>query len=76
MVLARLQQLEQLRLRGGRQLADLVEEQRAAFCRRDLADQLARRGRVRALLGAEQLALDETFRNRRAVDRDERLART
>ena len=72
-VLLRLQQLEQLRLRRERELADLVEEQRAVLGRGHLARDAARRGRVRARDGAEQLALDQRLGQRGAVELDERL---
>ena len=56
---------------SGRHVADLVEEQRAAVGQLDEADLAALRGRVGALLVAEQLALDQLARDRRAVDGDE-----
>src|SRR6185436_10230637 len=71
--LAFLQKAKQLRLRGERQLADLVEKQRPAVCRLDQTGAIAIRARERAAHVAEQLALDEVLRKRRAVDRGERL---
>ena len=70
--LALLQDAQQLGLHGRRQLADLVEEQRAAVAP-------ARSGRgcwpvgpgEGAPLVAEQLALEQRLRQGRAVDRDE-----
>ena len=58
-----------------RHVADLVEEQRAAVGDFDLARRLLHGARERALLEAEQLRLEQRVRDRRAVDRDERLAR-
>src|SRR6202012_3314360 len=64
----------QLGLDLERQLADLVEEDRAAA----RGDEQARLGGLgvgeRALVVAEQLALEQLGRDRRAVDRDERPA--
>ena len=74
-VLPRLQQLEQLRLRRRRELADLVEEQRAALRRRQLALDPPYSGRMSALRCSEQLALDQRLGNRGAVEFDERLRR-
>ena len=55
-----------------RQVADLVEEERAAMRQLEAA-RLARGGAgERALLVAEQLRLEQRLGNRRAVDRDER----
>ena len=70
--LALLDEPQQLALQRQRQLADLVEEQRAAVRGLDLADHPAVGAGVRAALVAEQLALDERGRQRRAVDVDER----
>ena len=70
--LALLHEPQQLALQRQRQLADLVEEQRAAVRRLDLADHARVGAGVRAALVAEQLALDERGRQRRAVDVDER----
>src|SRR6185369_13491715 len=63
-----LEHAQQLDLRGRRHLADLVEEQRAAI--REFEAALAPIGRTgeRALLVAEDFALQQRFRNRRAVD--------
>ena len=71
---ALLQEAQQLGLQRERQVADLVEEQRAAVGRLDLADRLPCRAGERALLVAEQLALEQVLGNRGAVDRDEALA--
>ena len=54
-----LQEAQQLGLQRQRHVADLVEEQRAAVGQLDLADGLLRRARERALLVAEQLALEQ-----------------
>ena len=58
--------------RSGLQIADLVEEERAAVGQLELADALLQRAGERALLVAEQRALDELARNGGDVDRDER----
>ena len=69
---ALLQHAQQLHLHGRAHVADLVEEQRAAFG--DLEAALARRDGAgeRALLVAEQLALEQVGGDRAAVDRHER----
>ena len=74
--LAALERAQQLGLQVQRQLADLVEEERAAVRLLEGAP-CARRDRAgeRALLVAEQLALDELLGDGRAVDRDEGLLR-
>ena len=69
---ALLERAEHLGLRVEAHVADLVEEERAAVGLLELADALLRRARERALLVAEQLALDELGRDRGAVDLDER----
>ncbi len=58
--------------RSSGQLADLVQEQRAAVRLLERALVRADRAGERALLVAEQLALDELLADRRAVHRDER----
>src|SRR6478735_6952020 len=70
---ALLQEAQQLRLQRRRQVADLVEEQRPAIRGLDLAERLLRGAGERALLVSEELAFEQRFRNRRAVDRDEAL---
>jgi len=70
-VLLRLQEVEELRLRRVRELADLVEEERAALGAFDLARDAPRGGGVRAGERPEELALDERLGQRRAVERDE-----
>ena len=67
-----LERAQDLRLQRQRQLADLVEEQRAAVRELELARLARRRAGERALLVAEQLRLEQRLGNRRAVDRDER----
>src|SRR5213594_4982781 len=57
-VLLRLQEMEELRLRGMRELADLVEEERAALRAFDLALDAPRGRRVRTRERPEELALD------------------
>ena len=69
--LALLQHAQQLDLGLERQLADLVEEQRAAVRQLEAALVLADRAGERALLVAEQLALDEAGGDRGAVHLDE-----
>ena len=71
--LAPLEHAQQLGLQVDGQLADLVEEHRAAVGRLEHA--LARRhgARERAALVAEQLALQQVGRHRAAVDDQERL---
>src|SRR5262249_5208985 len=68
-----LERAEQVRLQRERQLADLVEEQRASVRALERADVLLLGAGERAALVAEQLARDERWRERAAVDRDERL---
>src|SRR5690606_19850070 len=73
--LAVLQRAQELRLQIDRQLADLVEEQRAAVGR-DEQPTLARlRAGERAAHVAEQLAIEQRADQRAAVDRHERPAR-
>src|SRR5262249_38653676 len=70
-----LEQLEQLGLRAGSELADLVEEQRATLGGLDLAlDRAARDRRVAAGVGAEQLVLEQCLGDGGAVDLDKRAA--
>jgi hypothetical protein len=70
-----LQEAQQLHLQRGGQLADLVEEERAAVRRLDAAAPLGVGARERALLVAEQLALEQRLGDRPAVDRHERPLR-
>ena len=63
-----LQHAQELRLRGRGHLADLVEEDRAAVGRLELADHLLGRPGERPLLVAEQLALQQRLGQRRAVE--------
>ena len=70
--LALLQHAQQLRLRLERQLADLVEEQRAAVGELEAAAALLDRAGEGALLVAEELALEQLARQRGAVELDER----
>ena len=71
---ALLEEAQELALDVERQIADLVEEQRAALGELDLAGDAAIGAGERAALVAEELALDELRRQRRAVDGDERPA--
>src|SRR5690606_20226882 len=66
--LLRLEDAEQRRLRAWRQLADLVEEQRAAVCLLEDALRLSIGAGERALLVTEEHALEEVLRDGRAVD--------
>ena len=71
--LALLEHAKQLRLELERDLADLVEEHRAAIGQLEPADALSDGARERALLVTEQLALEKPRRNGRAVQLDERV---
>ena len=71
--LALLQDAQQLGLQGERHLADLVEEQRAAVGDLEEALLVVVGAGERALLVAEQLALEQVLRHRRAVLRHEQL---
>ena len=62
---------EQLCLCGGRQVADFVQEQRAAARCLERALAGGVRAGERAALVPEQLALDQLVRQRRTVERDE-----
>src|SRR5205814_822616 len=64
---------QELHLELERQLADLVEEQRAAVGGLEQADAVGRGIREGAFRVAEQLALEEVLGDRAAVDGDERL---
>src|SRR5581483_2643022 len=68
-----LEKAQQLGLQRRRQLADLVEEQRAALGRLDAPRLIAHRAGERALGVAEQLARQQLGRQRRAVDDHERV---
>ncbi len=71
--LALLDRAQQFHLRGHRQFADLVEEQRAARGFEELAGVLLGRAGEGALLVAEQDRLHEIVGDRAAIDRDEGL---
>ena len=73
--LARLQRAQHLGLRDEVHVADLVEKERAAVRLLEEPAALEHRAGERAPLVAEQLALDELARDRRAVDLDEGLVR-
>ena len=70
--LARLEHAQELDLHGGVDLADLVEEERAAARELEAALALGDRAREGALFVAEELALEQLPRERGAVDGDER----
>src|SRR5581483_11077732 len=59
--LALLEDAEELDLRGARQLADLVEQERAAVGALEAAEVARRRARESSLLVPEELALEEAF---------------
>src|SRR5581483_516255 len=67
-----LEDAQNFRLHVERELADLVEEDRAAVGDLELAALPRRRSREGTLLVPEQLVFDERVGDRRAVDRDER----
>src|SRR4030095_4086036 len=69
LILALLQKAQQLRLRRQARLADRVEEQHATRRHLDLSGFRLLRAGERAALVAEQLGLEQLFRERRAVDR-------
>src|SRR6187549_3292652 len=69
--LARLENAEERRLRGRRQLADLVEEQGTLMRRSDEPLAGGHRTRERPSLVPEELAVDERLAHRAAVDRYE-----
>ena len=72
--LALLQRAQELHLQFERQLADLVEEQRAAVRLQELARVLFRGSGEGALLVAEEDRLDQIGWQRAAIDGHERLA--
>ena len=74
MNLAAFEEAQELRLDGRLELADLVEEQRAALGRADDARKRVDRAGERAAPVAEELALDELARHGGAVERHERSA--
>ena len=67
-----LQDAQQLGLHFRRDVADLVQEQRAAVRELETAGAACRRARERALLVSEQLALEQARRQRRGAHPDER----
>ena len=73
--LAFLDDAQHLRLRPRRQLANLVEKERAAVRFFEHAGALGRRAGERAARVAEQLGLDEVVRQRGTVQRAERRDR-
>ena len=68
---ALLQEAQQLHLQRQRNVANLVEEQRAAIGLLDLALGGLDCAGERPLLVSEQFAFEQVFRDRRAIDRDE-----
>ena len=71
--LAALQHAQELDLAGRREVADLVEEQRAAVGRLEAADAALDRAGEGARLGAEELALQQLVGQRARVHLHERL---
>ena len=71
-ILTVLEHAKQLRLEFERQLADLVEKERAAVGELEAAHLRGVRTGERAALTSEELALDQRARQRRAVDDHER----
>src|SRR5205085_2359156 len=69
--LALFENAQQLRLHGGRDLADLIKKDGAARRQLELADAALIRARVSALLVSEQFVLNQRVGNGRAVDGDE-----
>ena len=72
--LALLQHPQQRGLGRRRQIADLVEQQRALVGAADVPGAIVDRARERTLLVTEQLSLDQVGRQRPAVHRDEGAA--
>src|SRR4051812_14492749 len=70
--IAFLQYAQQLALQFERDLADFVEEQRAAIGELEPADAVARRAGEGAADMAEELALEQFARDRGAIDADQR----
>jgi hypothetical protein len=73
--LALSQHTQQPRLQRGRHVADLIEKQRAAVGLLEAAAAQTVGAGEGALLVAEQLGLEQLGRNRRSVQRNERLVR-
>ena len=69
------QHAQQARLQRRRHVADLVEEQRSTIGLFEAPDMALGRAGERAGLVAEQFAFQQFRRNRRGVERDERLVR-
>ena len=72
LVLAFLKHAQKLHLDRGRQLADLVEKQRAAARLGEAALAPRHRAGERAALVSEQLRFEDALGNRRAIDGHER----
>ena len=70
---ALLDRAQQFRLQPHVHFGDFVEQQRAAVRLLELADAAGERAGEGALLVAEQLGFQQVFRDRRAIDRDERF---
>ncbi len=67
---------QQLRLRGERQLADLVEENRTLSCRLEEAGPIAAGARERAARVTEELTLENALGELSAVDGEKLLVAT
>ena len=70
--LAFLQHAQELALRRRRQIANLVEQERAAVGQLEPAETAAIRAGERAFFVTEQLTLEQAFGQRGTVDRDKR----
>jgi hypothetical protein len=70
---AALQHAQDFRLRGGRHVADFVEENRAVVALLEFADALVGRAGERTFFVAEQFAFQKLLGNRGAIHREERL---
>src|SRR5438046_799971 len=68
-----LEQSQDLGLKRQRHVADFIEEDGAAVALLELSDAAAVGAGERAFLVPEQLALQKVFRDRRTVEREERL---
>ena len=68
-----LKKAQQVGLQLHRQIADFIEEQGAAVGRLNTSDLALVGAGERAFFVAEQLGLDQVFRDGAAIDRDKRL---
>src|SRR4029079_19337842 len=70
-----LERTQDFRLKPYRQIANFIEEQRAAMRELEAARLAGVRAGERAFLVSEELGFEQRLWNRRAVDRDERPVR-